>query len=83
MGSFKLRSGARLEIDPREPAAVVDVVLARDLAVGRHVDPEVDLFAHDFDDSAIENRPEPRAILTHRLRVTRGRLRRAWAAAFP
>ena len=62
------------------PAVVVDVVLAADLAVGRDVDSELDLLAHHVDRGAIQDRLEPRAVLTQRLGVARGRLRRVGAA---
>jgi hypothetical protein len=41
------------------PAVIVDVVLAPHLAVGRVVNAQVHLLAHDLERGAVEDRLEP------------------------
>jgi hypothetical protein len=62
------------------PAVVVDEVLAANLAVGRDVDAELDLLAHDQGGGAIEDLLEALPVPPRRLRVARGRLRRIGTA---
>jgi hypothetical protein len=61
----------------------MDEVLASDLAVGRDVDPEPDLLAHDLDRRPVEDRRQPRPMLPEDLGRAGSRLGAIGAAVPP